>query len=215
MAARLQVIRSHLSSPSVRGAVSQAWASHIVEKVNRFLELVLIVGPQGSSNLSAHIGRKDFGADLMMPVTQQFITGASRGIGLAIALRAARDGANVVCASLHGLTEGCCRKDDRSPSQAGRHDLHGGGRFAASSGMVDTQKSRRLAARRCHCSAMCGLKRFEARPRVIAQSVRAAVDAAVAKFGGIDILVNNASAINLAGAFAECARLTQTRRAWT
>jgi NAD(P)-dependent dehydrogenase (short-subunit alcohol dehydrogenase family) len=31
------------------------------------------------------------------------------------------------------------------------------------------------------------------------QSVQAAVNAAVARFGGIDILINNASAINLAG----------------
>ena len=34
--------------------------------------------------------------------------------------------------------------------------------------------------------------------------MQAAVDAAVAKFGGIDILVNNASAINLTGAQSMC-----------
>ena len=43
-----------------------------------------------------------------------FITGASRGIGLAIALRAARDGANVAIAA----------KTDDAASQARRHDPH-------------------------------------------------------------------------------------------
>ena len=42
-----------------------------------------------------------------------FITGASRGIGLAIAKRAARDGANIVIAA----------KTDRGEPEAARHDL--------------------------------------------------------------------------------------------
>ena len=40
-------------------------------------------------------------------------------------------------------------------------------------------------------------------------SVRAAIDATVKKFGGIDILVNNASAINVSG---WCARATGSKR---
>ena len=44
-----------------------------------------------------------------------FVTGASRGIGKAIALRASRDGANIVVAA----------KTDPAPSEARRHHLHG------------------------------------------------------------------------------------------
>jgi len=48
-----------------------------------------------------------------------FMSGGSRGIGLAIALRAARDGANVVIAA-----------KDRRPGPASRgYDLYGGCRY--------------------------------------------------------------------------------------
>jgi citronellol/citronellal dehydrogenase len=96
-----------------------------------------------------------------------FITGASRGIGLAIALRAARDGANVVVAA---KTE---QPDPRLP-----------GTIYTAVEEIDKAGGRGLAAR-------CDI-RFE-------EQVQAAVDRAVAAFGGIDIVVNNASAIYLAG----------------
>jgi citronellol/citronellal dehydrogenase len=97
-----------------------------------------------------------------------FITGASRGIGLAIALRAARDGANVAVAAKtsepHPKLAGTIHTAAREIEQAG-------GRALAL--VVDV--------------------RDEA-------SVAAAVHECVETFGGIDICVNNASAINLAPA---------------
>jgi citronellol/citronellal dehydrogenase len=94
-----------------------------------------------------------------------FITGASRGIGRAIALRAARDGANV---AVIGKT------DVPNPKLPGTvHDVvH----------EIDAAGGHGLA---CVCDI-----RFE-------DQVLAAVAKTVAAFGGIDILVNNASAISL------------------
>ncbi len=96
-----------------------------------------------------------------------FITGASRGIGLAIALRAAKDGANVVIAA--------------KTIQA-HPDLPGTIYSAAEE--IERAGGKALAV-------PCDI-RFE-------EQVAAAVDAAVTKFGGIDICVNNASAISLTG----------------
>lgn len=96
-----------------------------------------------------------------------FITGASRGIGLAIALRAARDGANVVIAA---------KTDVPNPKLPGT--IHTAARDIEAAG------GRALA---CVVDV-----REEAQ-------VEAAVNQAVATFGGIDILVNNASAISLTG----------------
>lgn len=96
-----------------------------------------------------------------------FITGASRGIGLAIALRAARDGANVVIAA---------------KSSVANPKLPGTVHSAAEA--VQAAGGQALALR-------CDI-REEA-------EVAAAVAATVERFGGIDILVNNASAIWLAG----------------
>jgi citronellol/citronellal dehydrogenase len=96
-----------------------------------------------------------------------FITGASRGIGLAIALRAARDGANVVVAA---KTE---RPDPRLP-----------GTIYTAVEAINQAGGRGLAT-------ACDI-RFE-------EQVQAAVDMAIATFGGIDIVVNNASAIHLTG----------------
>jgi citronellol/citronellal dehydrogenase len=96
-----------------------------------------------------------------------FITGASRGIGLEIALRAARDGANIIVAA---KTE---QVDPRLP-----------GTISSSVAAIEAAGGRALATR-------CDI-RFE-------DQVQAAVDNAVATFGGIDIVVNNASAIYLAG----------------
>ena len=97
-----------------------------------------------------------------------FITGASRGIGLAIAVRAARDGANVVIAA---------KSDVPNPKLPGT--IHGAARAVEQAG------GRALAIR-------CDI-REEAQ-------VRDAVAQAVETFGGLDVLVNNASAIWLRGA---------------
>lgn len=96
-----------------------------------------------------------------------FITGASRGIGRAIALRAARDGANVAIASKSSVP---------NPRLAGT--IHS---VAAE---VEAAGGRALALQ-------CDIREQE--------QVRAAVASTVETFGGIDILVNNASAIWLQG----------------
>ncbi|TAL73538.1 MAG: NAD(P)-dependent oxidoreductase [Rhodanobacter sp.] len=96
-----------------------------------------------------------------------FITGASRGIGLAIALRAARDGANVAIAA---------KSDVPNPKLPGT--IH----TAATA--IEAASGHALAIK-------CDIREEE--------QVAAAVAATVAKFGGIDILVNNASAIWLRG----------------
>ena len=96
-----------------------------------------------------------------------FITGASRGIGLAIALRAARDGANIAIAA---------------KSSAPNPKLPGTIHDAAAA--VEAAGGRALALK-------CDIREEDA--------VRAAVAATVDAFGGIDILVNNASAIWLRG----------------
>jgi len=93
------------------------------------------------------------------------ITGASRGIGKAIGLRLAREGANIVIAS---------KSVEENPKL-------GGTIFSAAKEMEDAG-GRALAVQ-------CDI-RFE-------EQVQAMVDQAVSAFGGIDILVNNASAINL------------------
>ncbi len=96
-----------------------------------------------------------------------FITGASRGIGLAIALRAARDGANIAIAAK------TVSPDPRLP-----------GTIHTAAQEVERAGGKALAL-------ACDI-RFE-------DQVRQAVDACVSRFGGIDICVNNASAISLAG----------------
>jgi len=96
-----------------------------------------------------------------------FITGASRGIGLAIALRAARDGANVAVAA---KTDAPHPKLPGTIHTAAREIGQAGGRALAIA--VDV--------------------RDEA-------AVKAAIDRTVETFGGLDIVVNNASAIQLSG----------------
>jgi citronellol/citronellal dehydrogenase len=96
-----------------------------------------------------------------------FITGASRGIGKAIGLRAARDGANVVIAA----------------KTAEPHPKLSGTIFTAKE-EIDAAGGKGLA---CVCDV-----RFE-------EQIREAVEQTVKTFGGIDILVNNASAISLTG----------------
>src|SRR3984885_9037374 len=99
-----------------------------------------------------------------------FITGASRGIGKAIGLRAARDGANVVIAA---------KTDQPHPKLAGT--IH-----------TAAEEIEKAGGRALACVV-------DVRSE---DQIRAAVNAAVARFGGIDILVNNASAINLTGTAA-------------
>lgn len=94
-----------------------------------------------------------------------FITGASRGIGLAIARRAAADGANIV------VVAKTAEPDPRLP------------------GTIHTAAAEIEAAGGQALPVAADI-RHEA-------SVLAAVAQAVARFGGIDILVNNASAISL------------------
>ena len=96
-----------------------------------------------------------------------FITGASRGIGLAIGLRAARDGANVAIAAKTAAP------NPRLPGtiHTAAEEIHGAG----GTGLA----------------LVCDI-RFE-------DQVTAAVAATVEAFGGIDILVNNASAISVTG----------------
>jgi citronellol/citronellal dehydrogenase len=96
-----------------------------------------------------------------------FITGGSRGIGLAIALRAARDGANVVIAAK--TTEAHPKLPGTIYTAATEIEAAGGQALPVQTDI-----------------------RFE-------DQVQAAVEAAVRRFGGIDILVNNASAIGLTG----------------
>lgn len=96
-----------------------------------------------------------------------FISGGSRGIGLAIAVRAARDGANVAIAAKtaepHPSLPGTIYSAAREIEDAGGHAL----------------------------PLVCDIREEE--------QVEAAVVATVNHFGGIDICINNASAVRLTG----------------
>ena len=94
------------------------------------------------------------------------ITGASRGIGKAIALRLAASGANIIIAAKS------IKEDDRL-----------GGTIQQTAIEVEAAGGHALA---CYCDI-----RDE-------KLIQQAVEAGVATFGGIDILINNASAISLA-----------------
>jgi citronellol/citronellal dehydrogenase len=96
-----------------------------------------------------------------------FISGGSRGIGLEIALRAARDGANVA------LIAKTAEPDPRL------------------AGTVYTA-AEEIEAARGRALPIVGDIRDESQ-------VEAAVAATVERFGGVDVCVNNASAINLSG----------------
>ncbi|HWA14019.1 MAG TPA: NAD(P)-dependent oxidoreductase [Burkholderiales bacterium] len=99
-----------------------------------------------------------------------FITGASRGIGREIALRCARDGANVV---VTGKTVEAGPKARGTIHQAAADVEAAGGRALAL--QLDIRDE---------------------------DAVARAVQAAAERFGGIDILVNNASAISMTGTLA-------------
>ncbi|HMD94603.1 MAG TPA: SDR family NAD(P)-dependent oxidoreductase, partial [Trebonia sp.] len=96
-----------------------------------------------------------------------FISGASRGVGLAIAVRAARDGANVALiaktAEPHPKLEGTVY------TAAGQIEKAGGRALPVVGDIRDESQ------------------------------VEQAVAQTVERFGGIDVCVNNASAINLSG----------------
>ena len=96
-----------------------------------------------------------------------FITGASRGIGLAIGLRAARDGANVVVAA---------KTVEPHPKLPGT---------------IHTAAAEIEAAGGTALAVQCDVRSEDE----IARAVAAAAD----RFGGIDAVVNNASAIRLGG----------------
>lgn len=94
-----------------------------------------------------------------------FITGASRGIGKAIALRLAKEGANIVIAA---------KSTTENPKL--------GGTIFSAAEEVEKAGGKALAVQ-------CDI-RFE-------DQIQTAVDKAIEKFGGIDMVVNNASAISL------------------
>lgn len=94
-----------------------------------------------------------------------FITGASRGIGKAIALRAAQDGANIVVAA----------------KTADPHPKLPGTIYTAA------EEIEKAGGKALPCIV-------DVRDEL---SVKTAVKSAVEKFGGIDIVINNASAISL------------------
>ncbi|XP_060802816.1 hydroxysteroid dehydrogenase-like protein 2 isoform X2 [Amyelois transitella] len=96
-----------------------------------------------------------------------FITGASRGIGKAIALKAAKDGANVVIAAK--TAEPHPKLPGTIYSAAEEIEALGGKALPC---IVDVREEKQ---------------------------VQKAIDEAIKKFNGIDILVNNASAISLTG----------------
>jgi citronellol/citronellal dehydrogenase len=94
-----------------------------------------------------------------------FITGGSRGIGLAIAIRAAKDGAMIAIAA---------KTSEPNPKLPGT---------------IHTAASDIRAAGGRALAIQCDLRDEN--------QISAAVDQAAKEFGGIDILINNASAINL------------------
>ena len=103
-----------------------------------------------------------------------FITGGSRGIGLAIALKAARDGASVAIAA---------KTTEVNPKLPGT---------------IYSAAEEIQAAGGVALPIQCDLRDEE--------QISAAISKAAAEFGGIDILVNNASAINLTKTEATPAR---------
>ena len=94
-----------------------------------------------------------------------FVTGGSRGIGLAIAIRAAKDGAMIAIAA---------KTNEPNPKLPGT---------------IHTAASEITASGGKALAIQCDLRDEN--------QISAAVDQAAKEFGGIDILINNASAINL------------------
>lgn len=103
-----------------------------------------------------------------------FITGGSRGIGLAIALRAARDGAKIAIAA---------KTADPHPKLPGT---------------IFTAAEEIVAAGGVALPIQCDIRDEE--------QIVAAIEKTASEFGGIDILINNASAINLTPTLATPAK---------
>src|SRR5258708_31263163 len=93
------------------------------------------------------------------------ITGASRGIGKAIGIRLAADGANIVIAA---------KSVEENPKL--------GGTIFSAAAEIEAAGGKALAVQ-------CDI-RFE-------DQIQNVIDKTIAMFGGIDILINNASAISL------------------
>ena len=93
------------------------------------------------------------------------ITGASRGIGKAIALKLAREGANIIVAA---------KPTEENPKL--------GGTIFTAAAEIEAAGGQALAV-------VCDIRDEN--------QIQSAVEQGVARFGGIDILVNNASAISL------------------
>jgi citronellol/citronellal dehydrogenase len=94
-----------------------------------------------------------------------FITGASRGIGKAIALRLAKEGANIVVAA-----------------KSTEENAKLGGTIFSAAAEIEQAGGKALPV-------VCDIRSEE--------QIQAAVDKAITVFGGIDVVVNNASAISL------------------
>src|SRR6478609_3243736 len=94
-----------------------------------------------------------------------FITGASRGIGKAIALRLAKEEANIVVAA-----------------KSVEEDPRLGGTIYSAANEIEAAGGKALAVQ-------VDIRNEE--------QIKAAAEAAVEAFGGIDIVINNASAIQL------------------
>jgi citronellol/citronellal dehydrogenase len=103
-----------------------------------------------------------------------FITGGSRGIGLAIALRAAKDGASIAIAA---------KTTEINPKLPGT--------IYSAAKEIEAAGGKALPIQ-------CDLRDEE--------QITASVEKAAAEFGGIDILINNASAINLTPTLATPAK---------
>jgi len=103
-----------------------------------------------------------------------FITGGSRGIGLAIALRAAKDGASIAIAA---------KTTEINPKLPGT--------IYSAAKEIEAAGGKALPIQ-------CDLRDED--------QIAASVEKAAAEFGGIDILINNASAINLTPTLATPAK---------
>ena len=126
--------------------------------------------PQGARPRGGEAREARLGGETSLAGKTLFVSGGSRGIGLAIALRAARDGANIVIAA---------KTTEPNPKLPGT--------IFSAAAEIEQAGGKALPIG-------CDI-RDEA-------AVAAAVAAAVQRFGGIDILVNNASAISMTGTLA-------------
>ncbi|RUP45596.1 LOW QUALITY PROTEIN: short chain dehydrogenase [Jimgerdemannia flammicorona] len=118
-----------------------------------------------------------------------FITGASRGIGLAIGLRAARDGANICIAAKtaepHPKNSLCAHTFRSTVLVNSTHRPT----FPQLPGTIYTAAKEIDEAGGQALPVVCDVRKEE--------QVIAAIEQCVARFGGLDIVINNASAISL------------------